>query len=84
MVEGSSLQNSLIASIDDNMWDYSKAKKKHAKERTLEKKMKQLMKDYDHMKLILQHIYVNILISDPSNPTLSGHHAENHIRGDNV
>jgi len=36
------------------------------------------------MKLILQHIQVNNLMSSPSNPTPNGHHREDHIRDDNV
>jgi len=65
---------------------------KNAKEQTLEKKLEQMVKDHkqmmtdqEEMKLILQHIQVNnVMSSDPSNSTPNKHHREGHIRDDNA
>jgi len=54
---------------------------KHAKERTLEQKIEQIvkdhqqmMKDQEQMKFILQHIQVNNLMSGRSNLTSNRYH----------
>jgi len=59
---------------------------KYTKERTLEEKMEQMvkdheqmMKDQEEMKLILQHIQVNNLMSHHSNPTPNGHHSADEV-----
>jgi len=57
---------------------------KHAKERTLEEKVEQVITNQEQMKLIFQHIQVNNLMSGLSNPTSDGHHREDHIRDDGV
>jgi len=57
---------------------------KHAKERTLEEKVEQLITDHEQMKLAFQHIQVNNLMSGPSNPTPDEHHREDHTRDDSA
>jgi len=42
------------------------------------------MTNQEEIKLILQHIQVNKLMSDPSNPAPNGCYREDHIRDDSA